>query len=496
MNKLAFLFYGILFSIQSISAQECPGVTVRTGDTKLPTIAPLGPGAPFDTTLTSPPPSTGRRLVYYLHGLGGSAGAWSRAGIKMTQLYPKAISRFPDYNAFQNVTIPEASWVVRTDANGLGLDAPGQGANLAFGITDPEQNYVIGSSLGGVIAREMDRQLEDSGDPRRFGGLVTFGGANLGASILNDITKLEDFAVGGCDVLGDGPALDPVPAFLISILNLGPAIDDFTDKICATIGGQVVSTLLSEFNQPINEGYEEEGEYINGLNSTFSTAPKMAFYGIEQEPVFWRTMQFSGVFGVGPNDFSAFEANDDQPLWEDVKKAKLKYEEKRDWNYHLYQWHLNRYWEIGHKAKARGYKEKSDAWARGYAWWNTANDRFKTAAGLREQNLDPQVICLCQPSWSSQPLPANFVNGYCEPPSGFPSGTPCWSETVTSTLWTDYPSDGIVKESSAKYLPDATYPPVKMDGSSHFSMRNDENTGIVLRTLYDGGYDFYFKIDP
>jgi hypothetical protein len=325
-----------------------------------------------------------------------------------------------------------------------------------------------------------------------MGGLVTFGGANQGASIVNGIKDLKQMAVSGCTDLLPGPALDAIPPRWITLLGIGNNITDITDKFCVNVAGVFTSSFLGDFDKNINIDYAEGAPYFDGLNSHFSDRPKMAFYAVEDEPIFWRTMQFSGVFGVGANSFEPWGANDDQPLWNDVQAATLKYQGRYLVNYQHYQFHKGKKNNV-----AWGYRKKAEAWQKGWEWWLTSNDKFKAAIGLSRFELVPDpngATCLCIPNTPGAPTIA--LPGPCSQNSPMP-GYNCMTLASNPPIltWVTDPSDGIVKASSAKFLPNSTHAPVLMPGSSHFSMRNDENTERCLKGLYNGAYDLYFQVD-
>ncbi len=481
---LALLWLAGTF-VYAQTAPDCGDSDTPTGNPGPPTIAPIPPDLPLIPPTTGP--TAGKRLVYYLHGLGGNEGSWSVAGAEMMKNFPNALSMFPDYSEFLTNDLSAASLVVRNNSNYRGLLAANEGANAAFNI-DPERNYVIGSSLGGVVAREMDRQFGESGDPYRMGGFVGFGGSNLGAGIVNGKEDLKKMAISACTDLLPGPGLDNLPARWITLLGIGEKVEDITNLFCIKVAGVLTSTFLSQFNQAIANDIAEDAPYLDGLNAYFSDKPKVAFYGIEGEPVFWRTMQFSGVFGVGANSFPPWGATNDMPLWTSVQAAKTKYEEKSDFNWHLYEWHKSK----GRNKIARGYREKAEAWDLGAYWWETSNDKFKTATRLREFGMvtETRLGCLC--TGGGPPIQ---TLGSCS--SNPPAGYNCFQINMNFQVpgWIDHPSDGIVKASSAKHLPNATGGPVLMPGSSHFSNRNDGETKKCLEGLYNGAYDLYFKIN-
>lgn len=72
--------------------------------------------------------------------------------------------------------------------------------------TDP-QNIAVCHSMGGLVTREMQRQLFNSNEQDKFGGLITVGtphdGAMIAASILNGTA--DAFTQSACIELSAGP---------------------------------------------------------------------------------------------------------------------------------------------------------------------------------------------------------------------------------------------------------------------------------------------------
>jgi len=71
-------------------------------------------------------------------------------------------------------------------------------------------------------------------------------------------------------------------------------------------------------------------------------------------------------------------------------------------------------------------------------------------------------------------------------------------------VWKNKPSDGIVRLSSQREIPQRTEGPVEISinntdnpriGSTHMAIRNDENGKQVLIEIFNGDHGFFFKTE-
>ncbi len=459
------------------------------------------------------------RIVHWIHGLGGDGSSWQKAadasmygspGFTRARIY----SNQPEYTQFNNA--------ISTAATKLHQDILVQGDVLSatYGVTDKSKNFIIGHSQGGIVARYLDKRYDEQ--PwlgRRFGGIVTFGTSHQGAIALNNAPLLQQIIADGCEGLLSGPIQEGISNnFLVSLLTSGFDVEAILEPACNFVGNTVVPILASDFVSPINQDYKVGAAVINEINSVQTQTNKVAFYGIENDPIMWR-MLFS-LREKGPNLFPAFEADPDFRLINEANNNLLKYQLKVTQSQNEFnnlgsqyctwwQWYLSPVGcgindaIINHKRNVQ--LERRDAWTKGVNWWLDANNRFKAAVGATEAvgTTSTAYECDCTSydgngnlgfSWSSVASTPQecYSQGTYDQGSG--AYTNCYLGTPTTIVtytFVDNPSDGLVLASSASGYPGAATK--EMIGSNHQQMKNDTNTKDRLNELYNGNHGIYFK---
>ena len=62
---------------------------------------------------------------------------------------------------------------------------------------------------------------------------------------------------------------------------------------------------------------------------------------------------------------------------------------------------------------------------------------------------------------------------------------------VTTTVWRNKASDGVVLVESQRDIPQHTSPPVKLEGVTHMQVRNSSHTAEMLQTVFEGGVGLF-----
>jgi pimeloyl-ACP methyl ester carboxylesterase len=459
---------------------------------------------------TSQPTFIGDRVIFFTHGLGGSTTSWVKAG-NWTQVNYKAISLRPTYSEY---SLPDAG----IDLHNL-MVSMGDPHNTANNISDPNDNYVIAHSQGGLVARSTDKYYYDQNVPyieRRFGGLVTFGTPHNGAMIINNEQDIQAFAGESLAKLSEGPALELFEGnwFLDMLVPYVIPVSDIENAISALssfVGDKVLPFALEDFLAPITSDYRVGAPELNSLNSYNSTIPKVTFFGVENDPVVWRTL-FSLQDDI--NAYSVFGAANDDELVEKAITNQISYQSKYELYNDLFIELSNNdcaYWEwlispVSFAICAILENDEQDALALrdayydGWQWWLDADDEYKALIGALTTTTEGQWWCFCEnlnavpPEITSYPIDNPDDCGGRE--GDRPPGELCWTEYQTSTTVTEEESDGVVVASSAIGNLDNVTGFKMMPGSNHQQMRNDVNTNICLEELYGGVHGAYFKIDP
>ena len=514
-----FLFVLIVMIAQSSGAQvDCvlnlPKMVIQSPEIteNTPTFTPSGPTG-------DPVVVIGDRLIFWVHGLGSLPDvqfAWVRAA-EDTEAQYKVISWRPTYSQFS--------------LSGAGLNlhntlvVDGTPLMIANEIEDPLTNFIIAHSQGGLVSRAADKWYEDlnvGDEEKMFGGIVTFGSAHQGAMIINNIPLIEAFAAGACSALVSGPAEEAVTeSFFLDLFTPEGIIEETLNEVCDFVGNDIVPLAFEEYQSPITEDYKVGAPALSDLNSYTSPTHKVAFYGVENEPVVWRTMH-SLINDV--NDPLAFQANFDGGLIDDANRNLLRYQAKYEawaqvysdltndgcdwWQWLLFSevcfvdWVLD---EIDIEdlfgVDEDDARRIRDGYLKGYMWWLQINSDYKViigAIGSETATVNTgDFFCECNMFLEGQIIDNwGFIVDDPEDCSSPAFNVTCLEPVpVFLTQLAEKPSDGIVLAESAGNLPGAEAVDV-MPGSNHFQMRNDENTRIKRDRLLSGVYGPYFATDP
>lgn len=451
------------------------------------------------------------RIVYWLHGLGGDKNGWKKVS-EVTDFastapsvtgYPrrKIFSPELEYVLFQN-TMDAASNSVKSSIENA------DGFSTAFNVTDKTKNFIIAHSMGGLVARDLDRKYAlESPSGRRIGGIVTFGTPHQGARILNNKDMFVSFASGMCGELSAGFIEETIEKnFFFDLITSGASVRQlFIDNACTPLA-QMVPKLFNDFTPGITEDFKVGATKLDQLNTFPSNIPKVAFWGKETAgSEMWR--QLSSLLFQKPTDFSSFQAPDNQLL--DFRNSGIQ----------IYQTKVNT-WQQAYDSRAycswtpwcwwynNPLKDEArnirDEYQRGLNWINNANEQWKVIIGAKrfEEVIVSGYECTCQDydydgnaigsSWTNSVVDVNDCMGSSWMQSCNITGT----TNVVTFNTIDEASDGVVVESSAKGFPKGASPlptkTIEMQGSNHQQMRNDSNTKDRLLELFGGQHGSYF----
>ncbi len=455
-----------------------------------------------------PPPPPGYQLIYFVHGLGGTTDTWSTASDYVRRNYQTSAER-PVYSEFS--------------MDGAGSDLHSSLVNLGTpiletnNIDDPATSFLIGSSQGGIVARAANKFYSDvpaTEADRMFGGIVTFGSAHQGARIINNIPVLQQLLEEGCSDVVSAFALGQVPQRALPLVSLTD-LQNGVDEICGVVTGFIESQVFGQFLAPITEDYAVGAEKLEELNafSETSNIPKVAFYGVEEEPIFWRTMNY---FTTDPNSLDYFEANEDDELVEWADEFILDIVTKHADAITAYNnaegvdcpwwtlWGPNIagciLWEA--LQDEEDLRTQRDAWAEGLDYMRSLNDQYKMAIGALE--IEAEFVskeCICKEYDYGDLVGTNtfFVESDDECYDYNEQDVSCSPQDNFIFNRIEHPSDGVVLASSAGDIPGGIVRPDlnrEMVNTSHQQMRNNSELEVKLTTLFGGGVDLFFRIEP
>ena len=456
---------------------------------------------PTGTTPPEPPgPDTSEvRRIYFIHGLGGTAGAWEKAAIACAD----GSLNIPGFPARKCETI-------RTDYTNstASLYSAADDVRIAISIQanndrtytslDPSRAILIGHSQGGLVIRQlMHLDMVKPGtsgtghsslaNGMNYGGVVTFASSLQGAQIVNNRNMITQMAQEACNklVLGfEKEAIysttnmlnslpDKIKFMGFTIVTLEDVKNSLKQWISNTLGSvaeggcsMLANTALPMFFNSMYAGttndYKIGASMIDTMNldtnnTEYKAFPKMAFYAVEpQENIFWRTLNWL-VNDPNAANIDYFQANDDWYLYDSTIKPMINYYQVKCALYYcLYDLHSYAISKVKKKDQLSQFQAAVNAlityagYSIGLEWFNNANESWKTIIGARVQN----------------------------------------GNTVT---YKDE-NDGVVLAESAANLPKATHGPIKIYGSSHMQIRNDDGLKTHLNKLFNGDYDKWFKV--
>lgn len=451
---------------------------------------------------------TPKKTTIWVHGMGGDASAWARASDAtfrgIGDYFPKRDITPPVTPEYTEITLGAAATNL-----GVGIEAASQG------FVSPDNTFVIAHSLGGLVARQLDKDYYDGRylNGRRFTGIATFGSAHGGAALIDNKDYLKQSLIDGC-ALSAGPTVEKVEnSWALDLIFSGEqAYEDYIAPLCENVAGVILNVAVKDFDLPITKDYSvatanRTNTLLNKLNNTDTSTPIVQFYGVESEPLIWKTLNYMLPNYHKLNDYAAFTANSDYGLPEDMNSVYLNYKAKYD-EYETkalilqilaggmlpcddeFDWIFNLQSCLKYSKKYEGYIDIRDAYKLGVDWLTSINSKYKTAVGVNQVQATYTYKCCTSLSGGSCYYTTPNQND-C-----FRNGLWPQVASVTITVTNDKPSDGIVlQESATKILPNRVeYEPQQMQGSNHFQMRNDSNTRLALLSLYDGGFGETFKL--
>ena len=229
------------------------------------------------------------RNVIWLHGLGDNSQAWQHYEQIFTA--ERQMSSLRDsYTTGQGIDQATSTALNSIDSN------------LGSGATH-NRNLAIGHSMGGIVARNIDRIAPSN--YKRFGGIITVSSPNYGAGIANSLNdgSVTNAAANAVSRLSAGPYAQLFPlswiigGFYYSTLSFTPS---FIGNLFVN-NPQVQSYLSgSTSTSDLKVGSQKLAE-INGYNSSI---PRISLWAEERSPVHWRTMgsAINRALNLPPNE--------------------------------------------------------------------------------------------------------------------------------------------------------------------------------------------------
>jgi len=464
----------------------------------------------------SPPPPPPEvfseyRVMTWVHGTNGSDNDWEVAAAEIENRY-KSIALRPEYD--------QESWEIATEE----LDMNTRG-NTFFQVTnhedeggipdplDPLTSFALSHSLGGLIARDVQRDFEINSvndNENTFHGIVTFGTPHNGTPAADNIDLVGDWVYDGIirftnallfETIQNTPAGLPVVEFVVELLTpfdydvpLGSFDGQnlYVPEVWNTIWDKIEDQILPE----IVKDMKPTSTRISSLQGYTNNKPSVAFYGTEEEPVFFRYL------GTPSNsDSDPFENDEDDKFVEEVNNFILDLQESEESYMNAY---LNYddpscdWWMWLHPLGCVGaeififFSESWDdddlftAWKffeKAGFWLENANDSWKIflgAAQIKDTMLG--YICRCGDSVDITAIDNITI---VDSPLDCSGDLCILGEELTVLEYEEIDeSDGLIIASSARGFPNVGAED-RMHDTNHNQMKNNSELGDKLRILFE-----------
>ncbi|MBI1316419.1 hypothetical protein GC167_06105 [bacterium] len=496
------MILSVLCSSNEVWAQIDPwdGNIVFSLSSGQDSVSPFTPPAGNGSSPASP---TGKRTLYWIHGLGGGVKSWgtlaaaTQAGGAPDYAARNVRSVVPVYDQYGSLNTAAISmeWFIDPLASVPSWDSIPRSRHIA-----------IAHSQGGLVARKHAQMAERGALNRQYGGIVAFGTPHRGAVLLNNANPNGSYPLGqfvqtGCQVMSNAELTNLMRQnFWTDLLVSQSTISEISASACNAFANTLLPLMLKDLNQPITRDYRWGADSLWALNQDTLSIPIAAAYGVEDAPVFWRTM---GSFLLNDTTIShnPFGADNDQAAVDAANQMMAHY-----WGQSEFFKGRYNYWK-----RRRGFvpfasRNTWKAWdqhqanLRAHEWIRDANDQWERLIGaLKDTLYQGEYLCICRPA--SRALRATRV-------SRVPTESDCipinGSETCTTYPYIHpvqirKPNDGVVLAESAAGLPHFVEP-IKMPHTNHQQMRNSSETRRVLNGLFNGEWNpssyGFFKTKP
>ncbi len=435
-----------------------------------------------------PCPPTSERRIFWVHGLGGNhLTTWQTAGSDIQ-------NRYCVRNTFPHYTETHLNSAGQNLLN-LIKDAPPTGSE--------KEPFIIAHSQGGIVSRSALYQSEViNKQTAPFNGIVTFGTPHLGAEIIDNTDDIIQMIDEGCNELAAGPLTQLVESnFWLDLILNARGLIGVLPQTCDAISG-IAKSSFSDFQANIGKDYRKynPSEYYSEMHKHKSKIKKVAFYGIEEDPVFFRLLDW---LKKSCEDAPLYSADYDEETKKEIEQLINKYyseylSAKSDYekydsrirkiplvNYLLYQ-------NLRYEANLRKVN-----WSRGWNWLVNLNEKWEVIIGAKSYELtsiEDCNWCVCS-KYDDEGELIDIVKSksgsqvQCQEKESQMPGYKCVCRGSSQfQLVRNDVSDGVVVSRSAKGFPDAIID--LMPKSNHQQMRNDKNTkekldGLMAYGLYN-----------
>jgi len=480
----------------------------------------LGPENPKVNVITPLPPplpgSSDERLISWVHGLSGGDGTWEIASEEI-ELTFKTIQDRPFY---LQPTWEESKANLLQDAREGSLKAVND-HNL-----EPRESFVIAHSLGGLMSRAIQQDLETNPIPQDenpFNGLITVGTPHLGAAIVDNFDGIGNYVLDGIEKVSVAYVYQTYQNSFAGKSIVEGLISHFTDVDLddpwAIIGSvtnlsnpaffsKIWDSIISMKDPGVAKALSPDSDYIAGLQAYQNDNPSIAMFGIEDDPALLR------FISDDPNSEQPWRNNEDDhwvlemdtvamELYEEYVYYNTLYLDYEDESCNFISWvlfttpclifELQEAWENWDQGNLfLGSRFFSAA----HAWVYNLDDMWKlyTGAAVMQEELN-YYACHCEILDNS----GNVVdNAYFQVENAIDCVVGTSDENCTASPVINYyfeqidEYDGVVVANSGMAFPNVGVIR-KLDSSNHNQMKNNNQFKIELFDSFIGEDLSFFK---
>lgn len=510
---LAFIFTILIFQGYSQTRKICDTCTYTHELFKPPVYTDtVKPYYPISYSEYGPcgSESEKRKNITFVHGLGGSAASWDKAKTWTDDNYKTAVM-IANYNGAGWESSFHSVALKLNDDIGGGLKS---GINQRYPDRCPDDDFVIAHSQGGIASRYLDRQwdLNPNGTfgNRKFRGIVTFGTPHGGSDIA--LTRNEHAAY----IRKVASAI-----YLESTYNyrgIFKKIDNLIDSTEVFIEKSLVPFMLAGEHTNTLDQMAPGSSTMNELNSHNSRVHKVAFYGIENEPECWRTMD--NFAGNPVEKFDLFSAVNDEEFMKKAESVRflhqLAIEENNAELKTLktlatlpFGQIISFVFELDYLQKLKRYTIENEKRHEAIEFLNNANTEWRYLIGsYHRDSITTDTIKEYLIKWEEK---YGLMSKWYSQKRVFYEELQAFTyfnqidknvykvknKTISTNIkivkqQTFFPSDGIVLVKSQIAFPGVKDRIDEMKENNHLQMRNSPETKRVMENLFIGFYDKYF----
>lgn len=467
----------------------------------------------------------GRKIVFWVHGLAGNEHSWNRIQATTENQTGTSVSGYPErnteglalsYKGHENLDIFQLGAYVNNSIMEIWRVAIPRRDTLKV-----EQNFAIAHSQGGVLGRAIRFKNihEPSNYSQQYGALATFGSPHGGALIINSTQSggaVQQWINNGCKAIAQAE----IRTFLNTKWWLDAtistnAVQSFSNSTCDGLNKIALPILVNAIRKPVGGDYAVGAQNLAKLDSMArqDTMKVVTFYGVEQEPVLWRTihsMTYTKDSSITGNPLSSnpFGLNDDQELPRFVNNRINDYLAKKSNQLSKARSYRNAaavaFWisplstialiQLSNEAKRKAiiYREAAN-------WLASSNTNWKRFIGARrDTSYAYGYHCECtiwEEQFGNYGSWQTITNHVLNPADcNHPDARSCAVSTYILHTVIEEPNDGVVTKSSQIGYP-GKWDLKKMTNTNHMQERNCEETMKRLNELFDGAYGSNFRLD-